>query len=94
MFKLGDSVRVDAIIEPGKRGWKKVWIPRQPRHKGEKQGIICGVRTVKEGEIEQDYEYGYTFTPTKHVKVYLVAVSLGQIVRALPEDLELIDGQA
>ena len=57
-------------------------------------GIICGVRVLQEGHLKEDtpdFETGYSDPPswrcTKHVDVYLVAVSYGQIVRVQPEDI-------
>ena len=57
-------------------------------------GIICGVRALQEGYMHHDtpdFETGYCDPPTwrctKHVDVYLVAISYAQIVRVQPEDI-------
>lgn len=95
MFKLGDKVWVKSVMYPTKPLDEKTnmvvrrWNKRNP-YEGQGQGIVAGVRVVKEGYSEYWYEEGCTFNPTKHIKVYLVAVSLGQMVKVLPEDLELI----
>jgi hypothetical protein len=52
------------------------------------EGIIAGVRQLQSGYTDggaPDQAYGWICT--KHVDVYLVAVSYGQIVRVQPEDI-------
>lgn len=51
-----------------------------------KDGIICGVRVLKEGYRDRDEDVGYFFEPTKTIKVYLVAVNLNMKPYFVPVD--------
>ena len=92
MFKLGDRVAVQAFLYPrkewddAKRKTKRVW-RRFPLGNPER-GIICGKRTGYEGDID-DYgeEGGRIFSRTRNVPHYLVAMSMGKMLRVLPEDV-------
>ena len=97
---LGTRIGFTAISEsryalPQGKDWDEwddgrhvIKIPRQG------SGIICGVRVLQEGRIEEiveDFPDGpgtcNVWKCTKHVDVYLVAVNYGQIVRVQPEDI-------
>ncbi|MFA4834945.1 MAG: hypothetical protein WC749_02570 [Dehalococcoidia bacterium] len=103
-FELGQKVIVNARVLPhpscededtirNVRRWERHEIPWVC-------GIIVGVRTVKEGyadyikghslsySLEPPEEY-YAFIPTKHIKVYLVALNMKTFIRVLPEDIEV-----
>jgi len=58
----------DSILSRKKTIWKEVSCQY-------KNGIICGMRVIKEGYRAYD-DKGTYFEPTKHIKVYLVAVNL------------------
>jgi len=91
-FKLGDKVTVKAEVLPGKDYESGDIMRKWRRWEGEKPvaGIIVGMRTVKEGRSEYwGSEEGYRFVPSKHIRVYLVAISMASFIRVLPEDLEV-----
>ncbi|KHO63387.1 hypothetical protein THYS13_15130 [Thermoanaerobacter sp. YS13] len=91
ILKLGDKVRIKGWL-----GYRKDWDKevgglkkRYGRVPTNKTGVIVGVRILWEGYTTfQEY---LIFTPTKPIKVYLVAVNLKQILRVLPEDIEKIE---
>ncbi|MBO8129673.1 MAG: hypothetical protein H0Z39_10860 [Peptococcaceae bacterium] len=84
---LGTKVQIRAHLVPRKvinlekRHTRREW----HRVLTSKAGIVVGVRSVKEGQARWD-DNG-RFEPERHIKVYLVAVSLNQIIKVLPEDL-------
>lgn len=89
--KLGQKVRVKAVVVSEVHYPPNTFKARRVvRHKEQHGGYIAGVRTLKEGITHDGYEYGFSFKPTNHIRVYLVAVSLSRMVRALPEDVEVI----
>ena len=92
MFKLGDKVRVKAQLKSRKLWDSKIGAQRKiyKRKEISMTGIITGVRTLKEG-YTNFYVDGLVFTPIKSIKVYLVAVNLTQIIKALPEDIEKLE---
>lgn len=102
-FELGQRVTVKAEVlasklykvnpylknnTHGRRDYIREW----SRHELKKpvNGIIAGMRTVKEGY--SDYigpEEGFAFIPMRHINVYLVATSIRTFIRVLPEDIEV-----
>jgi hypothetical protein len=97
-FNLGDRVRVKARAVPKKvdsyrtgLGDRQEWyLMRQwVREEVQAEGIIAGVRTVKEGKSEPWPDAGWIFEPTRSLKTYLVAVNMRDMWHVLPEDLEL-----
>ncbi|MBO8128231.1 MAG: hypothetical protein H0Z39_03405 [Peptococcaceae bacterium] len=87
-FPLGAKVQIQAHLKPmtvldtEKKLAQKTW----KRVKTSKKGVVVGVRSVKEGQIHWDYDR--RFRPSRHIKVYLVAVAMNRILRVLPADLE------
>ena len=99
MVKLGDKVRVkaavsiDRIIEPEWR-FKRVLV----RKECNRVGYMVGMRTLEEGHLVEEYAGPYhppgiDYKATKRTRVYAVACDLRGLIRALPEDVEvIIDG--
>jgi len=88
-FALGDRVTVKAKMVPKKahidgmtyrRMWERVEV-------NETKGIIAGVRVVKEGIIEYQWDDGWVFIPERNIKTYLVAVSLVEMWYVQTEDM-------
>lgn len=95
-MKLGQKVRVRAVVESRRiydpKVFKRRVIVRREVEPFSQEyvGYIAGIRTLKEGYTETDFE-SYYFKQTGHKRVYLVAVNLAKTVFALPEDVEPID---
>ena len=99
MVKLGDKVRVkaavsiDRVIEEGWR-FKRVLV----REECNRAGYMVGVRTLEEGQLAEEFAGPYRppdiyYKATKRTRVYIVACDLRGLIRALPEDVEvIIDG--
>lgn len=94
-FNLGDRVRIKARVVPKKTtsyepsklpNWHilRQWV----RQEVQAEGVIAGVRTVKEGKSEPWPDAGWIFEPTRNLKTYLVAVNMREIWHVLPEDIE------
>lgn len=92
MFELGDKVKVKAKLKSIKRWNKEIGTLMKTYERKEIStiGIIVGIRVLKEGYTDF-YEDGLIFTATKNIKVYLVATSLKQIIKVLPEDIEKLE---
>lgn len=72
-----------------KHGGKK--LINIPNDKPDDVFYIVGVTSIKEGIVEYDYEYGYSFSATKSHKVYIVAKSIGRRFKVLESDIELVE---
>lgn len=55
-------------------------------------GVVAGIRALKIGRSRFWHDEGCVFEHTGHIRAVLVAVSLTRMVRALPEDLEIVEG--
>lgn len=88
---LGQKVTIRAHVER-EFAWFEPWSGYRAAGKAVKRyekaetGVVVGLRTLKEGWTECDDE-GAHFKPTRHVRVYLVAVNLSTLRRVLPEDV-------
>ncbi len=82
---LGQKVEIAAMLVSQKRYPNRTY----KRVETTRQGYTAGVRTLKEGRSHSDE--GHSFTATKHIRVFLVAVNHSQILRVLPEDCRVID---
>lgn len=62
-------------------------------HNVRKEGIVCGVRTIKYKGFSDylGYEEGYGFKTIEHRRVYLIATTKTGFHRVLPEDIELVN---
>ena len=100
-LKLGDHVTVKAeavatkTTVEGDRGYHipfRGWLRHE--YKEPKNGIVVGVRAVKEGKsVWLGEDEGYAFEPTQHLQVYLIAINMRQFIRAFPDDVEVtVDG--
>ena len=90
-FELGQKVRVKARLEVRKTD-QGAYTYRDYFTVDEKRplyGIVVGIRALKMGRTKFWVDEGYIFEHTGHARAVLVAVTLGRMVRALPEDLEL-----
>lgn len=60
---------------------------------GARQGLLIGLRSLYDGVVTWDFDYGNTFAPDKTVKAALVVFSLREKPVYVPiESLEVQDG--
>lgn len=97
MFKLGDSVRVNGFVEKAHAYDGGLIKTVYDRHNEMAYGIVCGKRNCFEGFVPLRKSNTWlteddlcSFTRTKTVPVYLVAVDMGRMLKVLAEDLEVI----
>jgi hypothetical protein len=62
-----------------------------PNDKPDDVFYIVGVTSIKEGIVEYDNEYGYSFSASKSHKVYIVAKSIGRRFKVLERDIEKVE---
>lgn len=94
--ELGAKVTVKAVMrrenmpsehrlrELCRKGWRRYEL------KAPIAGVFVGVRVARDGYTENNGNDGLVFVPVRHQRVYLIAVSRAEIVRALPEDVSLL----
>jgi hypothetical protein len=74
----------------GRPGVWRTWISPIPNsvEQAWRDGIIVGVRSLRNGTVEHDYEAGTSFFPREVVRAYLVAYDLYENpVYVLPENV-------
>ena len=87
-LRLGMLVGVQAVVSAEYTAEYPHASRELVRTERECEGVVVGVRTMAEGRREYWDDEGYTFYPSGYRQVVLVAVSMKELVRAFPEDVE------
>lgn len=65
----------------------RTWVPNM-YDDTRRTGIVVGIRTLADGEVEYNYDEPTVFYPTRHFRAYLIATDLRRKpVLVLPEDM-------
>ena len=92
-MELGQKVIVKAKMESQKKRFRDRGrqVFRKELEKPLK-GVFVGVRVMKEGKTEIPFDEPPIFIQSGYKYVYLIAVNKAATVKALPEDVEALEG--
>lgn len=97
-MKLGQKVKFSKVLvrkrstELDKRGFREYWRRWHESEIQPTEGIVTGVRNLRNGVVEYIHDEGYDFMPTEKFNAYVVSFSLHRRpVFVLPEHLTILN---
>jgi hypothetical protein len=88
-MKYGNRIKIKKVYRAFRHGQEKIW--KQSDFKRE-DCIFLGYRTIKNGSICYDSEYGNYFVPSEYIRVMLVSINAKENPIYVPLEQEVEDG--